>query len=253
MITIKNIVKKEKEFLPKNNSGNLFMQLWGVITLIIIVIGFDFSDVSYGHPSNNIVQFGIINQLIVILISSVFSIGISQLSYSIVREKGEKFSIAFQVFTNTKIFKRMFTMILSYIIVCIGLILLIIPGIILSYAFALVPFVLIDEDYQSLSITETLKKSWELMKNNKMKLFHLQLKYFLPFILLIIGISIIAGILFLIYSIGLGTATAGAVIVPWGGVLFMILSQYYSKYCIALAIFYKQIKEDKTVQPIEEV
>ncbi len=264
IITIKDVVKKEKEF--PNGTIFAFMFLWTVLVAIILFIGFDFSsfvfsfdfsDISSDPAYYNVVKLGFINQLIGFLIGSVFLVGIAQLSYSIVRGKGKDLSIAFQVWTNKKIFKRMLAVILSYVIMWIGLILLIVPGIILYYAFISVRYILIDEDYQSLSVIETLKKSWELMKNNKMKLFLLQLKYFLPFIIF----TFVASIIFTILLVILIIMEISISLIPLILLLLIpfIIGAYvysfyiYSKYYIALAIFYKQIKEDNTIQPIEEV
>ncbi len=263
IITIKDIVKKEKEF-PKGTIF-AFVFLWTVIVTIIMFIGFDFSgfvssfdfsDISSDPTYYNIVKFGIINQLIVTLIGSVFAIGVAQLSYSIVRGKGKELSIAFQVWTDTKIFKRTLIAILSIISIRIGLKLLIVPGIFLTYVFGVLSFILIDEDYHSLSVIETLKKSWELMKNNKMNLFLLQLKYFLPFFIFTLVFSIVFSIL-LVILIVMGISVSLIIILllltPLIIGAFVYSFYIYSKYYIALAIFYKQIKEDKTIQPIEEV
>ncbi len=254
IITIKNLVKKEKEF-PK---GDVFgsIMLWALLSFVILIF---FTFLSY------------INFLVAYLISAVISIGIAQLSYSIVKGQGQDFSIAFQVWTNAKTLKRVGTLLLGYLFVWIGLIMFVVPGIILSYGLGIVPLMLIDEDYQSLSAIETLKKSWELMKNNKMKMFLLQLRYFLIWyggLSIYLSVNILLIIIFTgppiifmgppsIDSLGLNLTSLFALglsallLIPLLIVFSILMAYISSKYYLALALFYEQVKEEKTSLPIE--
>ncbi len=247
IIIIKNLVKKEKEFPKGAVFGSIL--LW---TFITIVISFFFMLVA---PVNFIITY---------LTSVIMSIGLAQLSYSIVKGRGEDFSIALKIWSSG--YKELGTLLLGYLFVFIGLIIFIIPGVILTYGLGIVPFMLIDEDYESLSVIETLKKSCELMKKNKMKMFLLQLRYFLVcyvgrfiFLLIIIffimtftsitpfgarGMDITA-----IFALGLSLL----LIMPIAIVFALLITYISSKYYIALALFYKQVKEDKAIQAIEEV
>ncbi len=252
IIIIKDLVKKEKEF-PK---GAVFgsIMLWALMSSVISIF---------------VMFLPLINFIIAYFISAVISIGIAQLSYSIVKGNGQDFSIAFQVCTNTKIFKRAGTLLLGYLFILIGLILFIVPGIILSYAFGLVPFILIDENYQSLSVIETLKKSCELMKKNKMKMFLLFLRYFLVWYVgffifsLIIIFSLMTfvnipmtfvGTPYAVDPMTVNTTTSYAfglmllvlLLIPVLIGFSVLMAYISSKYYIALALFYEQIKEEKT-------
>jgi len=80
------------------------------------------------------------------------------------------FSLGFR-----KYFKVIVTYLLYGLLVMMGLLLLIIPGIILSFAYALVPYILVDEP--DLSIGDTLKRSRLLMKGHKFDLFYLELSF----------------------------------------------------------------------------
>ncbi len=251
IIIIKDLVKKEKEF-PK---GAVFgsIMLWRLITFGISIF---------------VVFLPFFNILTSCLIGTVLSIGLAQLSYSIVKGKGQDFSIAFQVCTNTKIFKRVGTLLLGYLFVFIGFILFIVPGIILSYAFGLVSFILIDEDYQSLSTIETLKKSCELMKKNKIKMFLLSLRYFLVWW---VGFFILSFVIIFSLKTFIGApmtttdpttvdpttlATLGLLLLALIPVLIglsILMAFIRSKYYIALALFYEQVKEQKTSLQIEEI
>ena len=81
------------------------------------------------------------------------------------------------------------TMLLEILVIIGGTILLIIPGIILSFAYAIVPFVL--RDNPELSPVEVLQKSRMMMKGHKMDLFLLYLSFIgwflLCFLTLFIG------------------------------------------------------------------
>lgn len=67
------------------------------------------------------------------------------------------------------------TMLLQMLAILAGTILLVIPGIILSFAYAIVPFVL--RDNPELSPVEVLQKSRMMMKGHKMDLFLLYLSF----------------------------------------------------------------------------
>lgn len=68
--------------------------------------------------------------------------------------------------------------ILQLIFVILWGLLLIIPGIIKAFAYALVPYLLADKKYNDLSYMEVLKKSEEIMKGHKMDLFVFELSFF---------------------------------------------------------------------------
>ena len=65
--------------------------------------------------------------------------------------------------------------ILAYLAVFAGFILLVIPGIILAFAYAMVPFIL--RDHPELSVSETLWTSRMMMKGHKWELFVLELSF----------------------------------------------------------------------------
>ena len=67
------------------------------------------------------------------------------------------------------------TLLLMMLAIIGGFILLVVPGIILCFAYAMVPYVL--RDNPELSCTETLAKSREMMKGHKWELFVLYLSF----------------------------------------------------------------------------
>lgn len=83
---------------------------------------------------------------------------------------GNMFSFGFKNYVH--VFLTMLVLSLAEIV---GMILLIIPGIILTYAYAMVPFILVTEP--ELNIVDTLRKSRKMMKGHKFDFFYLQLSF----------------------------------------------------------------------------
>ena len=69
----------------------------------------------------------------------------------------------------------MITGIVTNLIVAIGYVLLVVPGVILSYSFAMVYFIRID--HPEMGTLESLKESARLMKGHKIQFFLLQLSF----------------------------------------------------------------------------
>lgn len=69
------------------------------------------------------------------------------------------------------------TGLLSKIFIALWTLLLIVPGIMKAYAYALVDLILIDEKYKDLGYMDLLKKSEEIMNGHKMDLFLLDLSF----------------------------------------------------------------------------
>ena len=80
------------------------------------------------------------------------------------------------------------------VLVILGMILLIIPGIILAFGFSMAYFVMIDKP--ELGIVDTLKESWKIMKGNKTKLMGLSLR-FIPWAILGI-LCLVVGVIFVL-------------------------------------------------------
>lgn len=88
--------------------------------------------------------------------------------------RGKKFSID-DIFSKMKYILPIWAVIfIVSILVSIGSVLLIIPGIIISLMFAMMEYVMADGEY---NVTETLKKSKELMKGHKWDFFVFNLSF----------------------------------------------------------------------------
>ena len=85
------------------------------------------------------------------------------------------------------------TGLLESVFIFLWALLLVIPGIIKAFAYALVPFILADEKYKDKKAMEVLKLSEEMMNGHKMDLFVFELSYIGWYI--VVGLTLgIAGI-----------------------------------------------------------
>lgn len=124
-----------------------------------------------------------------ILIAGPFALGFAIFSLNFSRDRNPEISNIFDGFKNFG--NALAAYIIMSLIIGLGLILLIIPGIILALGLSQTMFILADEP--EIGPVEALKKSWEMMKGYKADYFVLGL-YFIPWALLCIltlGIGIL--------------------------------------------------------------
>ncbi len=117
---------------------------------------------------------------------SLFYFGLSLFFLNLARKQHVRFTDIFAGFK--KFWKILGMTLLATLLVIIGMVFFIIPGIVAYYAYAQSFFVLIDEP--NIGAVEALKKSAGLMRGHKWKLFKLQLRFILPFILGILTLGI---------------------------------------------------------------
>lgn len=102
-------------------------------------------------------------------------VGLMYFMINIVTDKTYKLE---DVFHFSKDFvKDLLVSFVSGIFIFLWSLLLIVPGIIKSYAYSMVPLLLTDDKYKDLDVLDILKKSEELMMGHKMDLFVLQLSF----------------------------------------------------------------------------
>ena len=116
---------------------------------------------------------------IALFIQGPISIGLATYSLAIANQKDYSYN---QIFTGFKyFFKALFLFLLFNISFLIGFIFLIIPGIIIALMFSQI-FYIMAEDPQT-GVIDVFKKSASLMKNKKLQLFGLVMRYVGLFIL----------------------------------------------------------------------
>lgn len=90
---------------------------------------------------------------------------------------------------TTKYIRNVVTMLASNLIIGVGFVLLVIPGIILSYSFRMVPYILKDNPY--IGTMDALNLSREIMKGNKWHTFLLDLSFIGWILLSVITLGIV--------------------------------------------------------------
>ena len=114
-----------------------------------------------------------------LFIQGPISIGLATYSLAIANQKDYSYN---QIFTGFKyFFKALFLFLLFNISFLIGVIFLIIPGIIIALMFSQIFYIMADDP--ETGVIDAFKKSASLMKNKKLQLFGLGMRYFGLFIL----------------------------------------------------------------------
>lgn len=160
---------------------------WGTAIGAIFVtslISFLLGIIPAYYPYSNIIAVSI--PIISILITAPLSLGISICFLNICRNSNSQFNDLFLGFNN--LFKTIGVTLLVGIIVFLGYLLFIIPGIIFSFMYSQVYYVLADNP--TFSVWECLKESSRLMIGKKFDFFVLELSFILWIILVAITFGI---------------------------------------------------------------
>ncbi len=118
----------------------------------------------------------ILGSLITIVLGGPFYYGMVRFQMALSRDNDAKLEQIFEGFKGNNIANKIITYILMGLFITLWMILLIIPGIMAAYSYALT-FYLLAED-PDLEPMEALKKSKELMDGHRMRLFMLHLNFF---------------------------------------------------------------------------
>ena len=116
---------------------------------------------------------------IALFIQGPISIGLATYSLSIANEKEYSYTQIISAFKY--FFKALILVLLFTISFTIGFLLLIVPGIIVALMFSQIFYIIADDP--ETGVIEAFKKSASLMKNKKLQLFGLGMRYFGLFIL----------------------------------------------------------------------
>ena len=191
MISNSEIVKKTK---PVLEGFTTYLQVFFCLLIASFIAGVPssiyeaasgnplFLEYNYGEPffkfSSESVLMSSIVLLLVFYLSASIQVGISLFCLDIYNGKGISFSTLFGSFNTLK---PLAITILLTIIIAVGFMLLIIPGIILGLMYSQVYYILAEES--NISVLEAFKKSEKMMKGKKWQLFTLTLRAMLYFIL----------------------------------------------------------------------
>jgi uncharacterized membrane protein len=127
-----------------------------------------------------------ISSFFILIIGGPIMLGISIFSLALVRNTAIDFDYVFKGFNNFG--KSLGVFLLGGLIVILGYMLFIIPGIYLTYCYAMAFYVLADNP--DMDVMEVLNKSKEMMEGHKFKLFRMHLRFAGLFILCIFTLFI---------------------------------------------------------------
>ena len=179
----------------KQNAKNQLKNNWGLaIGIIIVCTLISCIPNLLVEINDESLAIAIIIPIITLVITGPLTIGQCKFFINLANRSNPKFSDLWYGFNN--ILKAIGVTLLVGIIVSIGTILLIIPGIILSFMYSQVYYIMAENP--EMSIIDCLKVSSRIMKGHKMDLFVLELS-FLGWVILM-GITFgIAGLYVLPY------------------------------------------------------
>lgn len=157
---------------------------WLLAIAVIILVGI----------FSNLPQF--VDQKLAILnvfLSGAISVGAATFFLKIVRGQQECLEDIFEGF-RTNYVASLVALVLTFIVVFLGFLLLIVPGVILGLGLSQTFYILADD--KEISGVDAMKKSWEMMDGYKVKFLLLCLLYFL---MVIAGLlALVVGIFFVI-------------------------------------------------------
>ena len=141
-----------------------------------------------GAGSNANRVAGSILSIAVFIVLGPLTIGLSTIGLNVARDKDVELGMLFKGFSD---FGRSFVLyLINNIFIMLWSFLFIIPGIIKSFAYSMSYYILIDNP--SMSANDARKKSIEMMKGNKWRLFCLYFSFIGWFLLCIITLGILS-------------------------------------------------------------
>ena len=138
-------------------------------------------DIGYGEiwAIISVIVFGLaalsmVYSILQLFVGSAVSIGYSQFNLDIIDGGDAKISDLFSRFEQLK--TAIYTKILATLRVLLGTLLFIVPGVIMSYSYAMSNFVLAENP--DMNAREALRESKRIMKGNRWRFFCLQMSFF---------------------------------------------------------------------------
>lgn len=249
MIDRRLLKSRAKEIiLREHRKPNIFLvtAIYVIIVLILQIIQDYFSGVNemYTRLLNmaansatinyndlfTVTVHGVIICLVAAIVSTMISLGYT--IYTLRVSRGEECTL-WTLFEGFEHFLKYLILSIVYgIIIILGFILLIVPGVILTLMFSQVAFIMLDNP--DMGVFDIIKESARLMKGHKGQLFVLNLSF--------IGWYLLAGVIqFVLGQFGLGYVS---------NLIYLWLNPYIN---IVLALYYRALKnQDNTVLPEHE-
>ncbi len=189
---------------------------WGVAIAAMLIVGAVTSLSSLDYFDDTLGTIG----MIIALVLLPLNVGYARFHYNMALGKTGDFSDIFSAFNSLEYGRALGTLILQSIYIFLWFLLLIIPGIIKAFSYAMTIYILQDPDFKHLSPNEAIGQSMKMMDGHKANLF-------------VLGLSFIGWIFLSIFTFG---------------ILLFYVAPYMEQ---AIAEFYLHIKDERLVQTTE--
>ncbi|MDD2375980.1 MAG: DUF975 family protein [Clostridia bacterium] len=189
-----------------NIMSGKWMNIIGIYVLYFIIIitlnHFFYLMIQQYITKNNGIIFGI--QMILDFITIPLYYGLLKY-YMNIKNNRQKVKTLFEFYLDVKLlFKTIQSYFIQILYIILKTLLLIIPGIIAMYEYALVEYIIIRKP--EIRINDAIKQSKEMMKNHKMELVSLQLSFFGWYILIfVVMIAVATGATFILVLNGVSS------------------------------------------------
>ncbi|WP_085536035.1 hypothetical protein [Massilibacteroides vaginae] len=190
---------------PTFTISETFSKAWKVVkaniwVLVGLIIGYSIISFTLTILSGRSLTFNIVSAVFSLIIGGLFGLGYLRNLFQALDGEEPQFSAYGQ--ESRKLLKYIASSIVYSIIVTIGIILLIIPGIYLGIRLQFYSAFIVDEDCGAI---ESLKRSWEITKGQELPLFLLSLVMILisiiGMLLLGVGIFVAVPVIYTMYLI----------------------------------------------------
>ena len=167
---------KAKELLEgKKMNAAIMILVYGIVSAVVsMILGTIFPGQTYTNEYGiEITQQNSIASIINSAVTIFLSLGMS--SYYLKIARGETPELT-EIFSKGSLFPKAFvTGLLTGLLICLGTVALIIPGIILIFCYSMINYIYLDNP--EIGIVEVMKKSREIMKGHKWEYFCLMLSF----------------------------------------------------------------------------
>lgn len=158
----------------KEKINDKLLDIWkgllvAIAAILVLSLGLAIIQIIFGEEST----ITKVVSIIVEFISTPISIGLTAYAINFVRKNELYNGIIFDYFGD--LLKIIGTMLLMGVIVALGCICFIVPGIYLAFSYMLVPYLLVER--RDLTITETLQLSRKMMNGHKLDYFILSVSF----------------------------------------------------------------------------
>lgn len=220
---------ENKELMAEGWSS--FTKHWGIgmggVVVYFLIVG-------------GIQAIPVLGIIISLVIAGAMMIGINTLNLAIARGENAQISQLFEGFSNFK--TALVAYLLQFLFILLWTLLLIIPGIIAAYSYAMTFYILADD--KTIGARDAIAKSKHMMDGNKAKLFFLSLRFMLWIIIPIM----LSGIVFAMIIPHAAALVVKVLIVMLVIAMIAGILIFTSYMGITLAKFYDDLKKNQLVQ-----